>query len=311
MKIIVVSQQLGGTKTLSLSRKGLLISGLFAAFCAIFLVFFGFKIAAFQTDPDLSSSLINKWQVQMDSQSEMIETERLEAQEQLDAMAVLLAEYQARLLRLDALGERLTAMAKLDSGEFNFSKPPAMGGPDEAPGSLEKAYSNPGFIDSMDRLSVLIDDREQQLDILEALMANRQIEDAGYLAGRPIRKGWMSSRFGRRTDPFHGRIAWHKGMDFAGKEDSEIIAVASGVVTWSGDRYGYGDMVEVNHGNGYTTRYAHNKENLAVVGDIVKKGQVIARMGSSGRSTGPHVHFEVYRNGKAVDPSRYIHRASR
>ena len=311
MKIIVVSQQLGGTRTLDISQKRLLIAGLFAAFCATCLVFFGFKIAAFQTDPALSGPLIGKWQAQMDAQSEMVKAERLEAQDQLDAMAVLLAEYQARLLRLDALGERLTVMAKLDRGEFNFSKPPAMGGPDESGNSLEKAYSSPDFIDSMDRLSVLIDDREQQLDILEALMTNRQIEDAGYLAGRPIRKGWMSSRFGRRTDPFHGRIAWHKGMDFAGKEDSEIIAVASGVVTWSGDRYGYGDMVEINHGNSYSTRYAHNKVNLAAVGDIVKKGQTIAKMGSSGRSTGPHVHFEVYKNGKAVDPSRYIYRASR
>lgn len=311
MKIILVSQRLGNTKTLNVSQKRLMLLVLLAAVMATGLVSFGFKIAAFQTDPALDGAIIGKWQAQMQSQSEMIEAERLGAQEQLDAMAVLMAEYQARLLRLDALGERLTVIAKLDRGEFNFSKPPAVGGPEEDGVSLEKAFSNPDFIDSMDRLSVLIDDREQQLDILETLMSNRQIEDAGYLAGRPIKKGWMSSRFGRRTDPFHGRIAWHKGVDFAGKEDSEIIAVASGVVTWSGDRYGYGDMVEINHGNGYSTRYAHNKENMAAVGDIVKKGQVIAKMGSSGRSTGPHVHFEVYKNGKAVDPSRYIYRASR
>ena len=310
MKIILVSQRLGNTKTLNVSQKRLMLLLLLAAFMVACLVFFGFKIATFQTDPALDGAIIGKWQAQMQSQSEMIEAERLSAQEQLDAMAVLMAEYQARLLRLDALGERLTVMAKLDRGEFNFSKAPAVGGPEEG-ASLEKAYSNPDFIGSMDRLSVLIDDREQQLDILETLMSNRQIEDAGYLAGRPIKKGWMSSRFGRRTDPFHGRIAWHKGVDFAGKEDSEVIAVASGVVTWSSDRYGYGDMVEINHGNGYSTRYAHNKVNMAAVGDIVKKGQVIAKMGSSGRSTGPHVHFEVYKNGKAVDPSRYIYRASR
>ncbi len=310
MKIILVSQRLGNTKTLNVSQKRLMLLLLLAAFMVSCLVFFGFKIATFQTDPALDGAIIGKWQAQMQSQSEMIEAERLGAQEQLDAMAVLMAEYRARLLRLDALGERLTVMAKLDRGEFNFSKAPAVGGPEEG-ASLEKAYSDPDFIGSMDRLSVLIDDREQQLEILETLMSNRQVEDAGYLAGRPIKKGWMSSRFGRRTDPFHGRIAWHKGVDFAGKEDSEIIAVASGVITWSGDRYGYGDMVEINHGNGYSTRYAHNKENMAAVGDIVKKGQVIAKMGSSGRSTGPHVHFEVYKNGKAVDPSRYIYRASR
>jgi len=149
------------------------------------------------------------------------------------------------------------------------------------------------------------------LGILETLLANRKIQDDVFLAGRPIKKGWMSSRFGRRSDPFTGRVAMHNGVDFAGREGSDIIAVASGVVTWSSDRYGYGQMVEINHGSGYITRYAHNKENKVQVGDIVKKGQVIALMGSSGRSTGPHVHFEVYKHGRPVDPASYIHRASR
>lgn len=156
-----------------------------------------------------------------------------------------------------------------------------------------------------------IDNREQQLEILETLLANRKIEDAIFLTGRPINKGWMSSRFGRRVDPFSGRISTHEGIDFAGKLGSEIIAVGSGVVTWSSDRYGYGQMVEINHGSGFITRYAHNLENKVDVGDVVKKGQVIALMGTSGRSTGPHVHFEVYKHGRPVDPATYIHRASR
>ena len=156
-----------------------------------------------------------------------------------------------------------------------------------------------------------MDDREQQLDILETLLANRKIEDAVFLAGRPIKKGWMSSHFGRRADPFTGRMAIHEGVDFAGKLGSDIVTVGSGVVTWSDNRYGYGRLVEINHGNGFMTRYAHNMENKVTVGDIVKKGQVIALMGSSGRSTGPHVHFEVYKHGRPVDPATYIHRASR
>ncbi len=121
----------------------------------------------------------------------------------------------------------------------------------------------------------------------------------------------MSSRFGRRTDPFNGRVAWHEGVDFAGKLNSDIVSVAAGVVTWSEERSGYGIMVEINHGGGFSTRYAHCSENLVQVGDVVKKGQVIAKMGSSGRSTGPHVHFEVYKHGRAVDPASYIHRAAR
>ncbi|MBT3710872.1 MAG: M23 family metallopeptidase, partial [Gammaproteobacteria bacterium] len=114
--------------------------------------------------------------------------------------------------------------------------------------------------------------------------------------------------FGRRNDPFTGKPAWHEGIDFAGKEGSEIMAVAAGVVTWSGDRYGYGNLVEVSHGGSYVTRYAHAKKLLVKVGDVVAKGQVVALMGSSGRSTGPHVHFEVLRNGKPVDPLRYVRR---
>lgn len=153
--------------------------------------------------------------------------------------------------------------------------------------------------------------REGQLKAIESLLLNKQLVKERYLAGKPIKKGWLSSYYGYRTDPFTGKRTWHKGVDFAGKEDSEVIAVGSGVVTWSGKRYGYGLMVEVTHGNGYATRYAHNKINLVKMGEVVKKGQTIAKMGSTGRSTGPHVHFEVYRHGKAVDPVRYIYRKSR
>ena len=108
----------------------------------------------------------------------------------------------------------------------------------------------------------------------------------------------MSSHFGSRIDPFSGK-AWHEGIDFAGREGSDIIAVASGVVSWSGERYGYGKMVEVAT-RGVITRYAHNQENLVKVGDMVRRGDVVALMGNSGRSTGPHVHFEVT---KTVAPS--------
>ena len=231
------------------------------------------------------------------------------AERQLQALTVKMARLQARLVRLDALGERLTEVAKLDKGEFDFSEPPALGGP--ASEDLGDSYAQPDFVEAMDGLMTRLDDREQQLEILEALLANRKIRDDTFLAGRPIRKGWMSSSFGLRTDPFNGHVAMHKGMDFAGKEGSDIIAVASGVVTWAGDRYGYGKMVEINHGDGYVTRYAHSELVKVKVGDIVKKGQVIALMGSTGRSTGPHVHFEVYKNGRVVDPASYIHRASR
>ncbi|UCE89604.1 MAG: M23 family metallopeptidase, partial [Pseudomonadota bacterium] len=126
-------------------------------------------------------------------------------------------------------------------------------------------------------------------------------------AGRPVKRGWLSSYFGKRTDPFTGRRVHHAGVDFAGKLGSDVVAVAAGVVTYSGKRYGYGNLVEIDHGNGYSTRYGHNRENLVKVGDTLKKGHLIAKMGSSGRSTGPHVHFEVLLNGRAVNPKKYVH----
>jgi murein DD-endopeptidase MepM/ murein hydrolase activator NlpD len=142
-------------------------------------------------------------------------------------------------------------------------------------------------------------------------MVDRKLKQQSSVTGRPVQKGWMSSRYGYRTDPFHGRRSWHNGVDFAGKEGANVIAVASGVVTWTGKKQGYGQMVELDHGEGFITRYAHNKKNLVNAGDAVKKGEVIGLMGSSGRSTGPHVHFEVYKNGRSVDPASYIRRTIR
>lgn len=273
-------------------------------------VYFGHKLAEGEGVSDvLSLDMTKKWSESIEEQKQQVTDARKNANAQLSAVTLRMAELQARLVRLDALGERLTSMAKLDKGEFDFSQVPALGGPETA--ELGKAYQPPEFLQAVDQLVDQINDREQQLETLEALMAKRKLQDDVFVSGRPVKKGWMSSRYGRRTDPFNGTIAWHSGVDFAGKLGSEIIAVAAGIVVESGERGGYGGLVEINHGGGFKTRYAHNKQNLVKVGDVVKKGQVIALMGSTGRSTGPHVHFEVYKYGRAVDPATYIHRTHR
>lgn len=310
MKVILVSKRHGGTRSFTLG-------GWARAFLGACL--FGLPVGAATwmalnyASGDVSDVFTEEsaraWSKALTEQEDQILEAQRDAENQLAALTLKVAELQARLVRLDALGERLTTIAKLDSGEFDFSQPPALGGPELT--TQDEGYSAPSFQTAIDQLAGQIEDRQQQLETLEALLANRKIQRDLFIAGRPIKKGWMSSRYGRRTDPFSGRIAWHSGVDFAGKDGADIVAVAAGVVTWSGERYGYGHMVEVNHGNGYSTRYAHCKENLVKVGDIVKKGQIIALMGSTGRSTGPHVHFEVYKHGRAVDPATYIHRASR
>ncbi|MCP3906665.1 MAG: M23 family metallopeptidase [Oceanicoccus sp.] len=308
MKVIIVSDKHGQSSSISLGRWTRTIVSL----CLLGIPLgvgslIGHSVATSEEVLDQQALLAIKERNNKE-QLALAETKR-KVEQHLQALTLRMAEMQARIVRLDALGQRITSVAKLDKGEFDFSQLPAVGGPQGA--DLGKVYQSPDFVDAIDNLVQRIDDREQQLEILETLMANRKIEDEVFLAGRPIKKGWMSSNFGLRADPFTGRKAMHEGVDFAGKLGSEIVAVGSGVVTWSGDRYGYGRLVEIVHGNGFMTRYAHNMENKVEVGDIVKKGQTISLMGSSGRSTGPHVHFEVYKHGRPVDPATYIHRASR
>lgn len=234
---------------------------------------------------------------------EIGEAKRL-AQDNLDALALRLGQMQAHVMRLNALGQRLTRVAKLDKGEFNFNREPAQGGPVEESAAQPIKFAD--FMQLMDDLSRQVEDRARQLDVLETMLINRNLQAEVFPSGSPSESGWISSQFGVRVDPFHGRSQHHNGIDLAGKEGSEVLAAASGVVTWAADRAGYGQLVEINHGNGYTTRYGHNEKILVKVGQPVRKGQALALMGSTGRSTGPHIHFEVWRHGRAVDPLPYM-----
>jgi murein DD-endopeptidase MepM/ murein hydrolase activator NlpD len=224
--------------------------------------------------------------------------------EQLEDLVARVGQVNAQMLRLNALGKRLTEMAHLDKGEFNFDAPPAQGGPEEA--SDEPAELAEGLGDILGRLETQLIDRERQLVILETFISARQLTQLGVPEGSPLPGAWISSTFGRRSDPFTGRLAFHSGIDFAAPAGAQARAVAPGVVTWAGERSGYGQLVEINHGNGYVTRYAHNSSLLVRVGDKVGKGQAISRVGSTGRSTGPHLHFEVLKNGFAIDPARFV-----
>ncbi len=243
------------------------------------------------------------------SQQSDVSEIRGQASKQLDALAIRVADLNANVIRLNALGRRLTGMANLESGEFDFDSAPALGGPE---GLAVSASSGQvvNLVADIDSLGSQLYDQEQQLTVLEGMLLNRKLHQRVYPRGRPVKAGWMSSGFGRRTDPFTGKAGQHRGVDFAGKAGSEIVAVGAGVVSWSGDRHGYGKMVEVNHGNGYVTRYAHNQENFVAVGDYVQPGQTIALMGSTGRATGPNLHFEVWHLGKPVNPLRHIRETS-
>jgi len=229
---------------------------------------------------------------------------RRSAQADLDALALRLGQMQAQMLRLNALGERLVIQGNLDKDEFDFNARPAVGGPGSA--VTGESVSYPDFIGMLNELGAGIDDREQKLSVLETLLMSRSLTERVTPSGRPVGDGWLSSGYGKRNDPFTGKQEFHKGLDFAGKKGSEVVVAGDGVVTWAGQRSGYGNLIEVSHGDGYVTRYGHNQKHLVKVGDTVRKGQQIALMGSTGRSTGPHVHFEVLRDGKTVNPAKYI-----
>lgn len=307
MSHILITNRTGKTTRLHVGvfQWSLILIVLSATFGGVF--YYGMQHGSQEAEPDVMVSVMQKELGKY--QKDLIEIQR-NSDENMNALAVRLGEVKAHVIRLDALGQRLIEKAKLEKGEFDFENSPAQGGPESKSGERGETISMPDFTVALDDLAKKMDNSSLQLRVLESMIMNRELHDEVYPAGRPIKRGWISSYFGYRTDPFNGRRARHDGIDLAGKQGSEVISVASGVITWAGKRYGYGNLVEINHGNGYVTRYGHNEIVEVKVGDAVKKGDTIARMGSTGRSTGPHVHFEVHKNGRVVDPMRYV-RASR
>ncbi|MFT6529180.1 MAG: murein DD-endopeptidase MepM/ murein hydrolase activator NlpD [Psychrosphaera sp.] len=230
-----------------------------------------------------------------------------QTQHQLSALTLKLGEIKGQVNRLDAFASRLAQQSEIPDDEFNFDTLAATGGPTTS--SAEDVTANAeNLFSEMDEMLVKLDGQERKMAVLESILMNTHIEEEIFISGRPIQSGWLSSYFGVRKDPFTGMPATHKGLDFAGEDGAGVIATGSGVVTWADSRFGYGNLVEVDHGDGIITRYGHNKELLVNVGDIVTKGQKIGLMGSTGRSTGPHVHYEVLKGGKQIDPLPYVYR---
>ena len=248
--------------------------------------------------------LIDQWQEEIYQQQVRLKHIQEESDANVDALSSRLGLLQAHVMRLDALGRKLINMASIDQGEFDFDNTPALGGPETASQKVEQPLE---LSRAIEQLGLELDNRENQLLVLENLVMNENLQKEVQPSGRPIKKGWLSSYYGMRTHPLSGRKEMHKGIDFASKMGGEVIAVAKGVVTYAGKRYGYGQVIDIAHGNGYTTRYAHNSKLLVSVGDTVEKGFQIAEIGSSGRSTGPHVHFEVLKNGRQINPMKFIH----
>jgi len=259
-----------------------------------------------RTGKAIGRSSTNTWTGALSDEKREISQLRTQLQDRVDAMAMRLGTINANILRLNALGKRLTDMANIDRREFNFDAEPATGGPENEGEGVGAQI--PDLTLMFNQVERRVELRDAQLGALENVILARKLNEEIHPEGRPVHQGFISSGFGERQDPFTGEEAVHKGVDFAGSRGDEVVAVAAGLVTWAGVRTGYGKLIEISHGNGFTTRYAHNEKSLVNVGDTVTRGEPIALMGSSGRSTGPHVHFEVLRNGHQVDPVTFIGR---
>ncbi len=251
-----------------------------------------------------TGKVLAEWREQMSSQVAAVAETKRQIEADLDALGIRVGLVQAQMSRINALGQRLTDMADLEMAEFSFDAEPGVGGP--APNSIMDDTAARDLMGLLDQLETQLVEKEEELEILEHLMTDRTLRKKHFPNGRPVSGGWVSSGYGYRNDPFSGRRVFHAGVDIANRTGAPIHAVGGGIVTFAGVRAGYGLMVEITHGSGYITRYAHALAKTVVVGDRVEKGDIVAVVGSSGRSTGAHLHFEVVRNGRTVDPRKYL-----
>jgi murein DD-endopeptidase MepM/ murein hydrolase activator NlpD len=240
---------------------------------------------------------VNVVKTGLEQQAKLVDQLKTNTLEKVGGIVNQLAIMQNRINKMELLTATMAENAGLNKEDFTLS--------DEMQ-TLDVTESS--LTNQINKMAETLDFKIQQLTALESLMMGLNIERQSELAGRPVGKGWLSSYYGVRKDPFTGRPSMHKGIDFAGKEGENVIATGAGVVTWSGSRYGYGNLVEIDHGNGLRTRYGHNAELIVAVGDVVTKGQGIALVGNTGRSTGAHVHYEVLKNGQQIDPLPFIYR---
>ena len=298
MQVIIISPRNKSHRHFHVSKK------LIAA-ALVFFIGVGYSLVNWGKQTTLSTSPIhhastgtinNIANVSSDSQVNL--TQQTEAN---DFLAKRLGELQAEAIRIKAITEQLATLSGIDIS--SFQTPEAVMGGIETYG---ESFSDGELEQDMASLKQGFAEQRKQLTELQKLLLTQSSITSSIPSGKPAESGWVSSFYGNRIDPFTGKKAFHRGIDVAGKEGTGVIAVADGMVTWIGERGGYGGLVEVDHGNGYLTRYAHNKTIKVEVGDLVNKGQVIALMGSTGRSTGPHVHFEVLHNGKNVNPYNFL-----
>lgn len=306
MKIICISEQTSQRVSFTLN----LWSHLIIPSILVALLFGGLLVLQKRPDHDINTIIqpvVSEQENMMSSSTANLSTEQKQEIE-FDILSKRLGVLEAESLRLNAFGSRIVKMARLDPAEFAFDDKPSQGGV-----SQEEDGDNSGYGVSVDELMEAIELLEKQLldqrhrlegmlYVLNGRILDREVKPSGM----PVQNGYISSSYGFRRDPFTGKKRLHKGIDFAGKLGTDVAAVASGIVSYVGKNGGYGNTIEIDHGGGIVSRYAHLHRIDVKRDQVVKKEQVIAQLGSTGRSTGPHLHLEVIKDGVQQDPAKYF-----
>jgi murein DD-endopeptidase MepM/ murein hydrolase activator NlpD len=298
MNIIIVSKFFRTPKKLAFDDpKTATVAGV--AVFALLAVAFGLGMVSRGINGPAKAE-IDRLQAQLNQQTIDLKKAKVDAQVEINAIAARVGELQVQANRLNALGGRLAQDGKFTDGEFNFDKLPGAGGAETVQDVKPK-----DLLSDLSALQAEFDRSGRQLSVLEAMLFDQHLEMSRTPSRMPG-SGYITSGFGGRSDPFSGGSAHHKGIDLDANVGDPVTSAADGIVSFVGVKNGYGNVVEVDHSNGYTTLYAHNSAFTVRVGDLVRAGQQVAKAGSTGRSTGPHIHFEVHENGVAINPMPFL-----
>ena len=301
MNIILISNNLAKARTLTLtSTHFVLLAGAFflaAVLLAMGLNYLSLRYADKIDSPSLRSLVLSVQQEEHQKTQSYL-------RDSLNAMAVRMGQMQAQLLRLDSVGERLAELSGIKPQEFLFKQSPGQGGMLSNLPSQDMTFVE--FNNKIQELSHLLDDRADKFGALDSVLMQDRLKKKMLPSIMPVSTRWYSSGFGVRIDPFTGRSVFHEGVDFTAATGTAIVAAAGGVVVYSDYHPEYGNMIDVDHGNDLVSRYAHASKRLVKLGQVVVRGQKIAEVGSTGRSTGPHLHFEVRHRGLPQNPSRFL-----
>ena len=304
MKVIYLKDNVAKPKTLSISKAFVASVAMVFLFFSIMLVMLGVTISNNNHDAIQHYESAPAYQMEQDIavEKENLENLRVDLKNNLTALSARLGALQAQVSRINAVEKRLATAAKIDIEAFDFNNEPAQGGAEDISIGVDAESLSQDILSMEDKLA----EREAAIESLGVSLSEMILKAGQTPEGLPVKKGWISSRYGWRTSPVTGRKQFHRGVDVPARRGADVIAVADGVVIRVERQKALGNLVEINHGDGMRTLYAHNSKNLVTIGQSVSKGDKIAEVGSTGRSTGPHVHFQVYKDGKIVDPKPFI-----